>query len=60
MKTDLANNHIKLFASHSERKAHSVERLNRNIKGSCFDILQRKTRRFIDTLRDIASKNSGS
>ena len=33
IKTYLATNNIKLFATHSERKAHIVERLNRTIMG---------------------------
>lgn len=45
VKTDLANNHIKLFASHSDRKAHSVERLNRNIKGIMFRYFTKKNKK---------------
>ena len=38
VKTYLADNSIKLFATHSERKAQIVERLNRTIKGIMFRI----------------------
>ena len=56
MKTYLANNNIKLFATHSERKAQIAERLNRTIKGIMFRYFTKKnTRRYIDILQDNAS-----
>ena len=36
VKTCKADNNIKLFATHSERKAQIIERLNRTIKGIMF------------------------
>ena len=36
MKTYLADYNIKLFATYSERKPQTVERLNRTIKGIMF------------------------
>ena len=57
VKTYLANNNIKLFATHSQRKAHILGRLNRTIKGIVFRYFTKKnTRRYIDILQDIASK----
>ena len=61
MKTYLANSNIKLFATNSERKAQIVERLNRTIKGIMFRYFTKKnTKRYIDTLQDIASKCNAS
>ena len=60
-KTYLANNNIKLFATHSEWKAQIVERLSWTIKGIMFRYFTKKsTRRYIDILQDIASKYNAS
>ena len=47
VKTYLANSNIKLFATHSERKAQIVERLNRTIEGIMFRYFTKKNTRFI-------------
>ena len=61
MKTYLANNNIKLFATHNEQKAQIVEKLNRTIKETMFRYFTKKnTRSYIDILRDIASKYNTS
>ena len=52
---------IKLFATHSERKAQIVERLNRTIKRILLQYFTKKIkRRYIDILQDIASKYNAS
>ena len=52
---------MNLFAKHSERKAQIVERFNKTIKGLMFRYFTKKnTRRYIDTLQDIASKYNAS
>ena len=61
VKTYLAKNNTKLFATHSERKAQIVERLNRTIKGIMFRYFKKKnTRRYIKIIQDIASKYNAS
>ena len=61
VKTYLANNNIKLFATHSEQKTQIAERLNRTIKGIMFRYFAKKnTRRYIDIFQDIASKYNAS
>ena len=61
MKTYLANNNVKLFTTHSERKAQIVERLNRTIKGIMFRYFTKEnTRRYIDILQDTASQCNAS
>ena len=61
MKTFLEENNIKLFATHSERKAQIVERLNRTIKGIMFRYFTKKnTRRYIDVLQNIVWKYNAS
>ena len=61
VKTYLADYSIKLFATHSERKALIIERLNRTIKGIMFPFSAKKnTRRYTDNLQDLASKYNGS
>ena len=61
MKTYLADNNIKLFAKHRERKEEIVERLNRTIKGIMFRYFTKKNaRKFIGILEDIASKYNAS
>ena len=57
MKTYLADNNIKLFVTHSERKAQIVERLKRTIKGIMFWYFTKKnTRRYTDIFQAITSK----
>ena len=57
MKTYLADNNIKLFATHSEQKAQIVERLNRTIKKIIFRyVIKKNTSKYIDILQDSASK----
>ena len=52
---------FKLFATHSERKAQIVERLNQIIKGIGLQyFIKKNTRRYIDILQDIASKCNAS
>ena len=61
VKIYLANKNIKLFATHSERKAQIVERLNRTIKGIMFRYFTKKnTRSYIDIVQDIASNYNAS
>ena len=61
VKIYLADNNIKLFATHSEQKAQTVERLNRTIKRIMFwQFTKKNTRRYIDILQDIASKYNTS
>ena len=61
MKTYLADNNIKPFATHSERKAQIVARLNPTIKGIIFRYFTKKnTKRYIDILQDIALKYNAS
>ena len=61
VKTYLADNNIELFATHSERKAQFVEKLNRTIKGIMFPYFtKRNTVRYNDILQDIASKYNAS
>ena len=61
VKTYLADNNIKLFATHNERNAKIVERLNQSIKAIMFWYFKKKnTRRYIDILQDIASKYNAS
>ena len=51
MKTYLANNNIKLFATHCERKAQIVEKSNRTIKGIMSRFFTDKnTRRYIQCI----------
>ena len=61
MKTYLADYNIKLFATHSERKPQTVERINRTIKGivSVFH-KEFNTRRYIDILQDITLEYNAS
>ena len=57
VKTFVADYNIKLFATHSERKAQVVERLNRSIKGIIFcSFTNKNKRRCADIPWDIASK----
>ena len=61
MKIYLADNNIKLFATHNERKAQIVERLTRTFKGIMFRYFTKKiARRYIDILQAIASKYNTS
>ena len=61
MKTYLADNNIKLFATHSEQKAQIVERLNRTIKKIMFRyVIKKNTSKYIDILQDSASKYNAS
>ena len=57
----LADNNIKLFATHSEPKAQIVETLNRTITGITLRYLTKKnTRRYIDILQAISLKYNAS
>ena len=56
VKTYLANNSIKLFATNSEGKVQIVERLNQTIKGIMFRYFTKKNRWRYIGIQPIASK----
>ena len=61
VKTCLADNNIKLFATHNDQKTQIVERLNGTINRIMFRyFIKENTRRYIDILQYIASKYNTS